>query len=389
MTPIVEERRFTGALGNNNRLKLGTFSTNCERGGTITTMPGTLRAEWHQVKDVAQRADRMGLEAFVPVARWKGLGGVTNFNGPCFDTFAWAAGLAAATENAFIFSTCHVPTIHPIVAAKQLATVDHISGGRAGINVVGGWFTPELEMFGHKMLEHDRRYEMADEWTEIIHDLWTREEEFDFSGDFFNIRGGYSQPKPLQKPAPPIMNAGGSPRGVRYAAQFADLAYILVKEDDVDSARAQVQEIKRIAREDFHRDIQVWTYGYVVCRDTEQEALDYEEYYVVEKGDYVAADNLMHYVGLESQVLGNEAYEHYRHRFMAGWGGLSLVGTPEQIVDRLQMVSDIGCSGCLLLWPVWEEGLDQWGADVMPLLEQAGLREPYVSAAAPEVLAAD
>lgn len=375
----VVERQLTGALGNENRLKLGTFSTNCEGGGAITTLPGTLRARWDEVSRVARTADRMGMELFVPVSRWKGLGGKTNFNNASFDTFAWAAGLAAVTEQAFIFSTCHVPTIHPIVAAKQLMTIDHISGGRAGLNVVGGWFRPELEMFGRPMLEHDKRYEMADEWTHILRELYTNEQEFDFSGEFFQIKGGVAEPKPLQKPYPPIMNAGGSTRGMQYAAQYADMAYIMVKEDDKETAAAQVNAFKQLAREQFNRTMQVWTYGFVVCRDTEKEAQEFLTRYTEALGDFEAADNLMHYLGMESGVLGAGAYEHYRSRFMAGWGGLPLVGTPEQIVERLQMVSDVGCEGCLLLWPQWDEGLAQWDSKVMPLLEQAGLRKPYTA----------
>jgi hypothetical protein len=59
----------------------------------------------------------------VPVARWKGFGGATNFNGTCYETLTWAAGMGAVTNHASIFCTTHVPTIHPIVAAKQCTTV--------------------------------------------------------------------------------------------------------------------------------------------------------------------------------------------------------------------------------------------------------------------------
>ncbi len=84
----------------------------------------------------------------MPVARWKGFGGKTNFNGSNFETYTWAAGLAQATENTAVFTTSHVPTVHPIMAAKQATTVDHISNGRFALNIVCGWFAPELEMFG-------------------------------------------------------------------------------------------------------------------------------------------------------------------------------------------------------------------------------------------------
>ena len=75
----------------------------------------------------------MGFEMLVPIARWRGFGGTTDFNGICFETYTWAAGLAAATERIMVFSTSHVPTVHPIVAAKQCVTVDHISNGRFGL----------------------------------------------------------------------------------------------------------------------------------------------------------------------------------------------------------------------------------------------------------------
>ena len=72
------------------------------------------------------------------MARWRGFGGATNFNGACYETFTWAAGVGGATEHATVFATSHVPTIHPIVAAKQATTIDHISNGRFALNLVMG-----------------------------------------------------------------------------------------------------------------------------------------------------------------------------------------------------------------------------------------------------------
>jgi alkanesulfonate monooxygenase SsuD/methylene tetrahydromethanopterin reductase-like flavin-dependent oxidoreductase (luciferase family) len=372
---------FTGALANANRLKLGTFSTNLEHGGFITSLPGTLKAHWPQVRHVAELVDAMGLELIVPVARWKGYGGRIDYSGPSFDTFCWAAGLASATEYPHIFSTVHVPTMHPIVAAKQLTTIDHISGGRTGLNVVGGWYRPELEMFGpNYFLEHDRRYDLAEEWVQVITQLWTADGEFDYDGEFFQIRGGYSEPKPVQRPTPPIMNAGGSPRGQRFAAQYSDMIYIHVQDDtDLRTAKDQVDRVKTLAHDEFGRDVQVWTQSFVVCRETEREALDFWNHYVRELGDFEAADNLMHFLGLESAVLGAD-WERARDRFVSGWGGTEMMGTPEQLVERFVQLADAGLDGTLLLFPIWEEGLEQFGEQVLPLLEQAGLREPYVRA---------
>ena len=283
----------------------------------------------------------------------------------------------------------HVPTIHPIVAAKQLTTIDHISGGRSGLNVVGGWYRPELEMFGPDyFLAHERRYDLAEEFIGLIVRLWTETDEFDFDGEFFHVRGGFSEPKPLQRPTPPIMNAGGSPRGQRFAAQYSDMIFIHVQDDvDLSSAAEQVDRVKTLARDEFGRDVQVWTQSFVVCRETEREARAFWNHYVRDLGDTDAADNLMHFLGLESAVLGAD-WERARERFISGWGGTEMLGTPEQLVERFAQLADAGLDGTVLLFPLWEEGLEQFGAQVLPLLEQAGLREPYVpSGAATEPVA--
>jgi FMNH2-dependent dimethyl sulfone monooxygenase len=121
----------------------------------------------------------------------------------------------------------------------------------------------------------------------------------------------------------------------------------------------------------------VWTQAYVICADTDQEATDFLRHYVEELGDEEAADLLMHYLGLESAVLGNGNYAHARARFMSGWGGIGLVGSPETIAARLVELADAGFDGCLLLTPRWVEGLTTFRERVLPLIEQAGLREPY------------
>ncbi len=380
----MDARGLQGALGNANRLKLGTFSTNLQHGGFATRLPGTLRADWQEVQYVAGLTDALGLELIVPVARWKGYGGEIGYADASFDTFCWAAGLLAATRNVHVFSTVHVSTIHPLVAAKQLMTIDHLSGGRSGLNVVGGWYRPELEMFGPDyLLEHSKRYDLAEEWTKVVSLFWGSEEEFDFKGEFFDVRGGIMLPKPLQAPRPPIMNAGGSERGRRFAAQYSDMIFVHVQDDeDLLGARADVDAIKSLAWEEFGREVQVWTQSYVVCRDTDEAARAFWRHYVRDLGDVEAADNLMHFLGLESQVLGDN-WERARERFISGWGGTEMVGTAETIAERFCDLAEAGFDGTLLLFPQWEPGLRQFGDEILPLLERAGLRDPVRAGAAP------
>ena len=91
----------TNPLFNDSPLKLGSFSTNLSGGGTISKMEGLLKAEWPATLELARLADEMKFEAIVPVGRWKGFGGETNFNGEGFEVFVWAAGLSDLERASF------------------------------------------------------------------------------------------------------------------------------------------------------------------------------------------------------------------------------------------------------------------------------------------------
>jgi alkanesulfonate monooxygenase SsuD/methylene tetrahydromethanopterin reductase-like flavin-dependent oxidoreductase (luciferase family) len=374
-----EARHGTNPLFGPNKLKLGLFGVNVSSGCAGTKVPERFHATWPEALAVAQMADRFGFEALVPVARWKGFGGETNFNGTNFDTYTWAAGIAQATKNIGILTTSHVPTVHPIMAAKQCTTVDHISNGRFALNIVCGWFAPEIEMFGRNIMEHDTRYEYAAEWIEIMKLLWSREEEFDYEGKFIRVKKGFAMPKPIQKPFPPLMNAGSSGKGREFAAKYGDLAFVHLDLSDVDRAKAHIESYRKLAREEYGRDIQIWSNCHVTQRDTQKEADDYLHYYVVEQGDDAAIENILTIQGLHMQRLQQEQLDQIKFNIKAGWGGMPLVGTADRIVDQLLKLSSLGLDGILLSWVDYLDGMTRWNRDVMPRLEQAGLRLPFTA----------
>jgi dimethylsulfone monooxygenase len=369
-----QSRRKTNPLFSERKLKLGTFSTNLEGGAAMTSAEGALKANWASTRELAEIADRMHFEAIVPVGRWKGFGGTSSFSGPGFEAFSWAAGLGGQTQYPAIFSTSHVPTIHPIMAAKQSTTIDHITGGRFAMNIVTGWHRSELEMFGSPLMEHDVRYDCASEWIEIIKQLWTEDDEIDYTGRYYQIKKGYLQPKPIQKPHPVLMSASGSPRGRQFTAKYCDVAFIILQGLDVDQGRAQVDAYKKLAREEYGRDIAVWTYGYVVQGDTEKDALDLFNHCVHEKGDWLAAENMTKNLGIDTKTMPPEGFRQLKIHFMAGYGGCPFIGTKEQIVEGLRKIPQMGLSGLLLSWPYYRDGIIRFEAELMPLLHQDGLR---------------
>ena len=178
-----------------NRLKLGVFSTNADGGLAITDVPERWQAHWEDNLTAAQIADRAGLEFFLPIARWRGFGGKNRVREWSFETFTWAAGLATATERIGLFMTVHVPLVHPLYAAKALATVDHISHGRAGLNIVCGWNPKEFGMFGTPLVE--KGYDQAAEWLDILEKLYAADEPFDHEGTYYRMAGR----QPADQPA--------------------------------------------------------------------------------------------------------------------------------------------------------------------------------------------
>ena len=369
-----EARRETSPLFNGRKLKLGTFSSNLSGGCAITTIDGTLEVTWPNTLALARLADAMEFEALVPVGRWRGFGGPTNFNGAGFECFSWAAGIGASTQYSGVFATSHVPTIHPILAAKQAATIDHITGGRFALNVVTGWHKPEIEMFGAPLIEHDARYEMAAEWLGIIKRMWTEDEPFDFEGRYYKVKGAVLDPKPIRRPYPVVMNAGGSEKGRHFAARHCDVAFVLFNPADLDGARAHVAAYRRLAREEYGRELQIWCASYVVQRETEREARDFYDYYVHEKGDWVAVNNLVETMGLNAQTLPPDTVRAMKEHFIAGWGGYPLVGSNDQVVEGLAKLVEIGLDGTVLSWPRYEEGMRQFQQVTIAALRQAGLR---------------
>jgi dimethylsulfone monooxygenase len=132
-------------MGSANRLKLGLFGANCSSGRAVTTAEQRWSGNWQDNLLLARMAEDVGIEFMLPIGRWKGYGGHTDYQGTTLETLTWASGLLAKTERLVVFGTVHAPLIHPVVAAKQFVTADHIGGGRVGLNVVCGWNEGEFE----------------------------------------------------------------------------------------------------------------------------------------------------------------------------------------------------------------------------------------------------
>ena len=352
-----------------NKFKIGVFSANADGGLTLTKVKERWPATWAGVVQAARMADGAGIEFFLPIARWKGFGGEMNSREHSFETFTFAAALAGVTERIALFSTVHVPMVHPVYAAKALATVDHASGGRAGLNIVCGWNPEEFDAFGLKIIED--RYEQGLEWFEIMCRIHADTGNFDFDGKYYQLKNVSGRPAPVQRPRPVTLNAAFSPPGRDFAARAAD--YLFTTFTDIEKGREQIADISRRAAV-TGRDVGVYTTCHVVCRPSQAEAEDYYENYAVTMQDGASVD---HYMGAKEKYSGShdaEAYRLHRKRFAGGAGTYPLVGTPGHIVDEMVRIAAAGFAGTTVSFVNFTDELPYFIETVLPRLREAGLR---------------
>src|SRR5213080_2371058 len=236
------------SMYNANALKVGVFGANCSSGRSATKVPERWSASWADCLRLAVMADEAGIDFILPIGRWKGYGGDTDFHGATLETKTWAAGLLATTKRITVFGTVHAPLFIPIIAAKEFVTVDHIGEGRFGLNIVVGWNEGEFAMFGVKQRDHEARYEYAQEWIDVIKMIWSDKEDFDFQGKYLDMKGIRGKPKPYGGSRPLIMNAGASPVGQAFAIRNCDAFFLQASRTSLDETAQKVATAKSQAK---------------------------------------------------------------------------------------------------------------------------------------------
>jgi alkanesulfonate monooxygenase SsuD/methylene tetrahydromethanopterin reductase-like flavin-dependent oxidoreductase (luciferase family) len=362
---------------NTNTLKIGMFGANCSSGRSATKLPERWSASWAACLRLARMADEAGIDFILPIGRWKGYGGDTDFHGATLETKTWAAGLLAATKRITVFGTVHAPLFNPIIAAKECVTCDQIGEGRFGLNIVAGWNEGEFEMFGVQQRDHEARYAFAQEWVDVVKRAWSEEREFDFDGQFFKLSGVRAKPKPYGGTRPIIMNAGSSGTGQAFALRNCDAFFTATNASrkSLQGTAKKVEEVKQQARA-FDRDIEVYTVGHVICRPTQPEAEEYYRHAFIDNADWGAVERMMALRNLTRNSVTAEEYAAKRHYFAANAiGGYPFVGTPDKVADELANLSCADVSGIAFSLVNYVEELPYICDEVLPRLVRLGLRQ--------------
>ncbi|NNL86844.1 MAG: LLM class flavin-dependent oxidoreductase [Myxococcales bacterium] len=365
-THSLTTRRFPG----DNPFKLGLFSFNNYGGLTNTLAPERWEATWPNMEELSKRAEAAGLEFLLPLAGWLGHDGEAETDGHFHETLAWAAGLLAKTERIHVFATVHVPFVHPVFAAKQAMTCDHIGNGRLGLNLVAGYNIDEFEMFGIPYQEHDQRYAYLEEWLTLVRRMWTEDAPFDFAGEFFQLNRVWSQPKPVGPSRPIVVSAGSSPTGRSFALRHADALFMVIP--DLERLAGDLADVRRSMGS---RKIDIFASGHVICRRTPRETREYYDYLIHERGDWAAGRYLLRsYEEIKSVPAEVLERPEFLERLMSGYGTLPVVGDPEEVVRTFSRVHKAGIDGMAIALPSYLDDFDLIRDEVLPRMVEAGLR---------------
>ena len=352
-----------------DRFLLATFASNCSGGMTVSKLPERWEATIENNIKLAKLLDDAGIDFMLPIARWIGYGGETDFHGTVLETVTWAATMLAHTKQLTVFATLHTVANHPVVAAKQVATLSEASGGRVGLNIVAGWNKPEYDALGLTLPDdHETRYGYAQEWYDFVRKLWAEDKPFDWDGKYWKTKRSYGLPHPLC--APPIVNAAGSAQGREFATDNAN--FLFTPAIDLARSKEEIEQLKNQAK-NKGRKVDVLTFSHVVCRPTEAEA-QAELKRQLDNADWGAVDNLVRLQFAHAQSFPHDLLALIRERMATGHGGFPLVGTPEQVANGLCALHEAGFRGTTLSFLDYAKEFPYFRDGVLPILQQRGIR---------------
>ncbi|WJM95987.1 dimethyl sulfone monooxygenase SfnG [Pseudomonas defluvii] len=289
------------------------------------------------------------------------------------ESVTFSHALLAATTRLKVIAAVLPGPWTPALLAKQIATIDHLTGGRVAINVVSGWFKGEFTAIGEPWLEHDERYRRSEEFITALKGIWTTD-NFTQRGDFYRFHNYTLQPKPLQQH--PEIFQGGSSRAARdMAARVSD--WYFTNGNTVEGIKAQVDDIKAKAAANNHT-VKVGVNAFIIARDTEEEARAVLAE-IIDKADPEAVNafgDAARQAGKSSpEGEGNWAKSSFEDLVQYNDGfKTNLIGTPQQIAERIVALKAVGVDLVLGGFLHFQEEVEYFGRKVLPLVRELEAR---------------
>ncbi len=317
-------------------------------------------ASWSYTRKLAQRSEALGFDLTLIAELF--LNDIKGEDAPALDAWSTAAALAAVTETLELMVAVRPQYHPPAQLAKQAANIDQISNGRLALNVVSAWWADEARRYGVHFDQHDDRYARTREWLDVVSGAW-RESRLTHKGSYYTVDDLIVEPKPVRRPGPTIYAGGESETAKTLIAAKCD-AYVM-HGDPVERIAPKVADMRARRERAGGGPMSCGMAAYVIVRDTEREAQrERERITNVTEGspgyhnyqDWLSNTQLEQRVSLEDYSVSNRGLR-------AG-----LIGTAEQVADRIREFSDAGVNLLLLQCSPQLEEMERFSEQVMPLV---------------------
>jgi FMNH2-dependent dimethyl sulfone monooxygenase len=299
-----------------------------------------MEASWDYVSRLARRSEEIGFD--LTLIAELNLNDIKGPQAPSLDAWSTAAALAAVTRRLELMVAVR-PTFHnPALLAKQAANIDHISGGRVSLNVVSSWWAEEAKKYGVQFDQHDDRYARTAEWLDVVDQAW-KKDHFSMQGKYYRVDDLVLQPKPLSRPRP-VIYAGGESEAAKNLISHKCDAYVM-HGDPPEKIQSKIQDMSARRRQAGLPRMQFGVAAYAIVRETEREAQDELRRITDVKQNAAGYENYQQWLAntqLEQRV-SLEDYSVSNRGLRSG-----LVGTPEQVAERIEEFEQAGVDLLLL-----------------------------------------
>jgi len=350
-------------------MQFGVFIPIGNNGWLVSTTSPQYMPTWDLNYAVVAKAEQYGLDFALSMIKLRGFGGPSQFWDHNLESFTLMAGLAAVTSRIQLFASVAVLTLPPPITARMAVTIDSISKGRFGVNIVSGWQQAEYAQMGiwPGEVHFERRYEYCSEYVRIMKELWATGRS-DFKGDFFRMDDCRCSPLP-QAPIP-IICAGQSGRGMQFAAEYGDWNFCSGTGLN-DPSRVGMGIDRLVAeRERTGRDVGALALVMIIADETDEAALAKWELY--KSGTDVEAQSWR----VTQASADKKADQHATVTNMVKAGTqlpthMSVLAGSYASVARMldEVAARPGLAGVMLTFDEFLIGMDQFGQKIQPLMK--------------------
>jgi pyrimidine oxygenase len=348
-------------------MDIGVFIPIGNNGWLISNTSPQYKPSYDFNLEIVKKAESYGFEFALSMIKFRGFGGDSEFWDYNLESFTLMAGLAAATERIKLYASAAVLALPPAVAARMATTVDSISHGRFGVNLVSGWAKDEYAQMGiwPGDVHFERRYRYSEEYVRVMQDLWTTGVS-DFKGEFFTMEDCKMLPMPEKHI--PVVSAGQSAVGIEFAAKYADYNFVMGLGINTPTAHASGVTALAVAAEKTGRDVGAYVLFMIISAETDEEAQALWKSY----NDGIDMTAIGWMIGQAASDTGDETSTAKTIAAPEGAVNLNmgtLVGSYETVARLLDEAAEVhGTKGIMLVFDDFIKGMDDYGTKIQPLM---------------------